>query len=118
MPYFATFQRHGDSVFRLDTRIYLANSITPSTGDVCVAGIIGKNPGSASPVTVGNLAPLLSSGDTMLPSMRNRFISAYARASKEIPPGAFVRVWNLFYLCDAKLASAIRRHEALSSPLL
>ena len=53
----------------------------------------------------------------MLPSVRNRFISAYQRASKPIPQGAFVRVWNQFYLCDPKLSSAIRSYSALASPL-
>jgi hypothetical protein len=54
--------------------------------------------------------------DRMLPSVRNRFVSAYQHARIPIPRPAYIRVWNLFYLCDATLNSALRAIKGISNP--
>jgi hypothetical protein len=107
MAYFADFRERETRLFRFDTRVYLQDGASPGPKDRCIAAIIAKNPGSAFPTRLGALAPLNIGKDKMLPTVRNRFCSAYNFANKTIPPGAFVRVWNLFYLCNAGLAEAI-----------
>jgi hypothetical protein len=119
--YFAQLHYHHGARFRMDTRIYLERCNAPASTDPCVGAIIAKNPGSAVPVGNGNLTALPLNGDTMLPSVRNRFLQAYALSGKPIPEAAFVRVWNLFYLCDPNLGTAIKSHNtilALSPPPL
>src|SRR5687768_2305947 len=103
MSYFANFQRCGGALFRLDTRIYLNDHDAPSKHDVRIAAVVAKNPGSAKPRALGRLAPLTLAGDKMLPSVRNRFRAAYSTAKKVSPQGAYVQVWNLFYLCTPNL---------------
>ena len=113
MSFFAKFLESNGSMFRVDTRVYLQDGVSPKDDDKCVAAVIGKNPGSAAPICFDELAPLSLERDNMLPTVRNWFVSAYRRALKKIPDGAFVRVWNLFYLCDPDLRSAIRRHKEI-----
>lgn len=118
MSYYAHFVRAAGGTFRVDTRIYLKDSGKPGPDDLCIAAIVAKNPGSASATRFGTLAPLQLNGDKMLPTVRNHFIAAFEEADKPIPKSAFVRVWNLFYLCDAKLSQAIRRYSLFTSPPL
>jgi hypothetical protein len=118
--YHAIFLPHRSDLFRVDTRIYL-NSSPPSLNDVCIAAIVGKNPGSASPAAHhahGALAPLTLGADKMLPTVRKCFIEAFALAGKSPPAGSYVQVWNLFYLCNPSLPSAIRSISAYSAPPL
>jgi hypothetical protein len=115
--YFALFTKVDDDLFRLDTRIYLNDSGGPGLNDACVAAVVAKNPGSAAPNNLGILARLQLSNDKMLPTVRNHFIAAYKQAGKDIPEGAFVRVWNLFYLCCADLRDAVRRYRRVHTPL-
>lgn len=108
MSYFARFEAIDGQLFRFDTRIYLDGCPTNGKGR-CVAAIVGKNPGSATASTLDTLVPLELNGDKMLPTVRNRFINGYRLADKAIPRNAFIRVWNLFYLCDPDLTSACNR---------
>lgn len=104
--YYARFESIKGHYFRFDTRIYL-NERVANKQDICVGAIIGKNPGSAMPkAKLGSLSPLELSGDKMLPYVRNRFINSYKAAVIEIPQNAYIRVWNLFYLCDPDLYTA------------
>ena len=105
MPYYARFELIQGHVFRFDTRIYLGQVPCHEEGE-CVGAVVGKNPGSAKPTQLDVLAPLSLAGDKMLPSVRNRFLRAYERAGRLAPRGAFVRVWNLFYLCNPNLTAA------------
>lgn len=116
MSYFARFKECEGHPFRLDTRIYLRDE-GPGVGDRCVAAIIGKNPGSARGKANGRLTPAALGGDKFLPVTRNRFRNAYGRAGVEIPGGAYVRVWNLFYLCDKALRAAVRAHAGVRRPV-
>lgn len=116
MSYYAQFSSLSGATFRFDTRIYLNGNPTSHTDRKCVAAIVGKNPGSASSATIGTWGSLNLSGDKMLPYVRNRFVEAYALAGKTVPANAFVRVWNLFYLCDKVLGSAIRVVGKMDSP--
>ena len=102
--------------FRLDTRIYLRDE-KPGEDDRCVAAIIGKNPGSANGKKFNRLAPISLDGDKLLPYVRNRFRNAYEQAGVEIPFGAFVRIWNLFYLCNKSLDDAVKAHAEIRRPL-
>jgi len=115
--YFALFTNVDGELFRLDTRIYLNEFDQPSQNDACVAAVVAKNPGSAAPKSLGILARLQLGNDKMLPTVRNHFIAAYKKAGKAIPQGAFVRVWNLFYLCCVDLREAIHRHSRSTAPL-
>jgi hypothetical protein len=115
MSYFARFMRLRNSDFRFDTRIYLRESPRDEQDGECVAAIVAKNPGSAQATVRGQWGPLELANDKMLPSVRKRFIDGYRLSGKAIPRSAFVRVWNLFYLCDNNLQSAIlavRRFDA------
>jgi len=117
MSYYAQFDLHSNAVFRFDTRIYLNGNPVSRSDGICVAAIVAKNPGSASAVTMGEWQPLNLSGDKMLSNVRNIFIKACELAGKAISKGAFVQVWNLFYLCDKNLSSALKAIEEISSPL-
>lgn len=114
MEFVARFEKIDGHLFRFDTRVYL-ESYTPDTRSQCVGAIIGKNPGSAKPRNVGRLEPLDLDGDKMLPFVGNRFRAAYEGLRKPVPENGFVRVWNLFYVCNASLAQAIRTYSALST---
>jgi len=105
MEFLARFEEIDGTLFRFDTRIYL-NAYDPASDGNCVGAIIGKNPGSASPKVMSKLAALELGGDKMLPTVRNRFLDGYKLANKRVPENAFVRVWNLFYICDPNFYSA------------
>jgi len=117
MPFYAQFERHEQRLFRLDTRIYLRDSASPSNDDDCVAAIIAKNPGSAVPTKLGKLTTLKLNGDKLLPTVRNRFIDAFGIAQLDIPDGAYVRVWNLLYLCNPTLSKAISEFATVTTPV-
>src|SRR5208283_3781052 len=73
-----------------------------------------KNPGSAYPTQLNEWASLVPGKDKMLPYVRNRFLEGYRLARKAIPHGAFVRVWNFFYLCNKELDLAIASHSKIA----
>lgn len=116
MPFFANFRMHEGHQFRLDTRIYLRDD-EPHDADMCVAAVIGKNPGSANPTQFGTLSRISLDGDKLLPFVRNRFRNAYERVNIEIPAGAYVRIWNLLYICNPDLRTVVRSIQALQNPL-
>ena len=118
MPYFARFEKTAGHIFRFDTRIYLGTNYSINEEGVCIGAIIGKNPGSATSAQNGCLSPIDLSGDKMLPSVRNRFVDAYRKAGVTPPRNAFVRVWNLFYLCNKDLNAAISQLSSLPDPPL
>jgi hypothetical protein len=109
MSYHGRFEIIDGNLFRFDTRIYFDARTRSEPDGTCVTAVIGKNPGSATATPVGSWAPLELSHDQLLPSLRNRFLAAYAAAKKKVPDGAYVRVWNLFYLCDANLNGACEK---------
>ncbi len=116
MSFVARFEEINGDLFRFDTRIYLGEyDLTHES--FCVASIVGKNPGSASPKITGELSDLELDGDKLLPYVRNRFLVALNVKGKYPEPNSYVRVWNLFYLCnknlhEAKLAN--EKHGALA----
>ncbi len=114
MEYFARFEEKDGHLFRFDTRIYL-DSLNPDAASVCIGAIVGKNPGSASPTALKKFVPIDLNGDKMLPTVGNRFIEGYRRAKKPVPSNAFVRVWNLFYVCNRDLGEALWVASKLSS---
>jgi hypothetical protein len=107
LTFFAHFKDHEGHRFRLDTRIYLGAVDEPRTSDPCVAAIVAKNPGSAKGTASNGLIALSLDGDKLLPYVGNRFLAAYERAGVEPPDRGYIRVWNLFYLCDPNLKRAI-----------
>ena len=118
MSFFAHFTMHEGYQFRLDTRIYIRDSDDPRAEDTCIAAIIGKNPGSANPTELNRLSRLSLDGDRLLPYVRNRFIAAYKTSGSRIPQGAYIRVWNLLYICNPKLNDAITTFNNIQRPLL
>ncbi len=117
MYYYAKFTKHEHHLFRLDTRIYLRANDSPQNGDLCLAAVIGKNPGSAKPKKLDRLTDLSRGKDKLLPNLKNRFLAAYKEADVIIPNGAYVRVWNLLDLCDPTLADAIRAFQGIKKPM-
>ncbi|WP_434151297.1 hypothetical protein ACR2R6_07000 [Methylocaldum gracile subsp. desertum] len=113
MEFIAQFKKLDGHLLRFDTRIYL-DSFNPDAESECVGAIIGKNPGSAVPVELDRLMPLALNGDKMLPTVGNRFVEGYALARKAIPSNAYVRVWNLFYVCSKDLGEAIEIASTLN----
>lgn len=108
MAYLAKFEEIEGELFRFDTRIYLKR-YDPMKASNCLGAIVGKNPGAASPSELGKFAPIEMHGDKMLPTVRNRFIDAYKICNKQIPANSFIRIWNLFYICDPSLKSAYKK---------
>ncbi len=106
MQFVAQFKKVRGQLLRFDTRIYL-DAYEPKANGVCVGAIVGKNPGSAVPVGLNRLLPLDLNRDKMLPTVRMRFLEGYRLAGKSFPANAFVRVWNLFYVCSKDLGEAI-----------
>ncbi len=106
MQCLARFQKINGQLLRFDTRIYL-ESFIEHEDSVCIGAIVGKNPGSALPKKLDCLFPLELNGDRMLPCVGNRFKEGYKLADKKIPANAYVRVWNLFYICNNNLRSAL-----------
>ncbi len=112
MSYYARFESIDGHLFRFDTRIYIDSRQHPKPDGHCVAAVVGKNPGSARPVDGGLWTFIDLNHDNFLPSVRRRFLEAYRAIGKPVPDGAFVRVWNLFYVCDADLDQAFAKlHE-------
>jgi len=114
--YYACFEKIKGQLFRFDTRIYLGPDEPEPAQGVCVAAIIGKNPGSARPRELNQWGPLHLTGDKLLPSVRNRFIDAYKAAKKAPPRNAYVRVWNLFYMCNVSPTAAVQQMQRFPSP--
>ncbi len=113
MEYVARFKEFDGQLFRFDTRIYL-EKFNENVEGVCVGSIIGKNPGSAAPTELDQLRPLELNGDKMLPTVGARYLQGYYLAGKTVPANAFVRVWNLFYVCNKDLGKAINMASALN----
>lgn len=108
--YWALFREIDGCRFRFDTRIYLQPCDSPRRGDKAIGRIIGKNPGSACPsVLSGTLQAIRLQGDHFLPSVLSVVRKANFAGPAHFPPGAFVRVHNLFYLCDRDLRGAKHR---------
>ena len=118
MPFFAHFRQHEGHLFRLDTRIYLGDSDKPSDRDTCIAAIVAKNPGSAKPIQLDRLTRLSLDEDKLLPYVRNQFLAAYERSRSLVPSGAFIRVWNLLYICNPNLRDAITTFDSIREPLI
>ena len=115
VEFVARFEDLNGHLFRFDTRIYL-ETFDPNAKGQCIGAIIRKNPGSAKPSTLNKLEPLILENDKMLPFVGNRFQAAYNLAKKSPPPNAFVRVWNLFYICNADLAQAKNAYASFREP--
>ena len=115
-PYVAKFLMHSDAIFRLDTRIYLADCVGPRKDDACIAAIVAKNPGAALPKIYDSLSGFDQGKGQLLTTVRNRFEDAFERARKDVPERAFVRVWNLFYLREPDFHAAIKRFKSIRKP--
>jgi len=113
MNYLARFEIIDGVMYRFDTRIYL-NCYDPAKNSYCVGSIVAKNPGSTIPKALNELAPLELNNDKMLPFVKNRFIDGYRLAEKQIPSNSYIRVWNLFYICDPDLNSACRKASTIN----
>ena len=118
MNYYAKFLNREKQQFRLDTRIYLDSCASPQKSkDNCIAAVVAKNPGSASPIRLGSLEELTLDGDKLLPTVRNRFLDAFEIAGVPVPANGFVRVWNLLYLCNPNLNEALKTYPTIKRPL-
>ncbi len=50
----------------------------------------------------------------IISTITTEIANTYKLANKEIPLNAFVRVWNLFYICDPDLSSACNKAGSFS----
>ena len=116
MSFYASFINYEGFLFRMDTRIYLNENDHPNNNDRCIAAVIAKNPGSAIPQVLNGLAPLNLNGDRLLPYVRNRFLNSYRNMNLIIPNGVYIRVWNLFYICNPILQRAINDYNSIQNP--
>ena len=104
--YYATanFHEMEGKMFRFDTKLWFDRPPRGGEG-VCIGAVMGLNPGSSQPAKEKGFA-------TVDPTMGN-ILAAFERAAENIgrpiPNGAFVRMWNLLYLCDSNEGSAIDR---------
>ena len=106
--FWAEFVEIGNDTFRFNTRIYLNPVTGIVNGDHCIGAVVGKNPGSAKSIAVGNgIQPIELDGDKLLPTVRNIVIKAYNASGTHIPDRGYVQVLNLFYLCNPNLDKAI-----------
>jgi len=108
--FWAEFVEIEGDIFRFDTRIYLQPVNEIRADDICIGAIVGKNPGSAKSMALGNgISPIDLDGDKLLPTVRNIVYNAYQAAKMDIPQQGYIQVLNSFYLCDPDLGSAINR---------
>ena len=110
MNHYARFTNVTGTLFRLETRVYLQENLQEAQskeGGVCVAAIVAKNPGSASYLELDKWTCVDLRTDQMLRVVKNRFRDGYKLAGKNAPCGAFISVWNLFYLVDPILKTAL-----------
>lgn len=120
--YWAKFSSRGKESFRLDTRIYLSPIAAPRPNDPCVGAVVGKNPGSArvragtKKRSTGDFEAIDLANDRLLPTVRSVVERAYSNARTQPPPGAYVQVLNLFYLCNPDLSAAVTAVGQVSNP--
>lgn len=110
MPHYfwAEFAESRKDIFRFDTRIYINSINGIENNDCCLGAVVGKNPGSAKSVAIGNgLQPIELDGDKLLPTVRNIVLKSYNEASIQPPQRGYIQVLNLFYLCNPDFAQAI-----------
>jgi hypothetical protein len=118
MPlYWARFERRGTNLFRFDTRIYLEDLEECGPDDTVVGAVVAKNPGSARPSDDDStvLHPITLTNDKLLPTVRSLVRQAYDQAGIEPPPGAYVQVLNLFYLCEKDYGRAIQAIRGMTN---
>lgn len=116
--YWAKFREVEGQLFRLDTRIYLNNINEPSNRDICIGAIVGKNPGSARPISnlkTFNYTEINLSGDKLLPNVLSIIKKS---ANKKIWKNEYIQVLNLFYLCNQDLNEAISAYKNVDNPII
>ena len=107
--FWAEFENLNKDVFRFDTRIYLNPIEEINSDDICVGAIVGKNPGSAKPVSISEgMKPIELSGDKLLPTVRNIVLKTYKKVACNPTNRGYIQVLNLFYLCNPNLGEAIK----------
>ncbi|OAA90732.1 hypothetical protein [Clostridium ljungdahlii] len=118
--YWAKFKKLNNNIFRFDTRIYLNLVENPSDNDLCIGGVVGKNPGSALPYYYdsNNLQKIDLNGDKLLPNVRSIFLKAYKYSNKTIYKNSYIQVLNLIYICDKDLSQATKRIEEYSKIII
>lgn len=121
MSYFwAKFEKISNELFRYDTRIYLKSIDQPLIDDRCLGAIVGKNPGSAQPVSLNckKIQPINLDGDKLLPCVRNIILKSYDQKKINIPNRTYIQVLNLFYLCNKDLYQAINQINNIQKPVI
>lgn len=111
--YWGKFELRNKDLFRLDTRIYLKPILKPSSNDLCIGAVVGKNPGSAKPSDHNStsLQKIELDKDKLLSNIRSILIKAYQMAKEPIPENSYVQMLNLLYVCDIKPEQAIKKVE-------
>lgn len=98
----ASFQEKGGFMFRYDTKLWFDKPARKEEG-VCVGAVLGLNPGSSAPAEEPGVATV----DQTMGCILRAFETAASSLGKTLPKNAFVRMWNLMYLCDSNQGSAI-----------
>jgi len=107
--YYAEFKTHSLSgcsyQYRHDTRIYLSGFSGNRLGGRCLGAFIGKNPGSASGLSLGWGR---IEEDTTLRLIRSVWLKSMVYNKVQAKAGDYIQILNLFYLCNPAYGQAVR----------
>ncbi|SFK54556.1 hypothetical protein [Methylophaga sulfidovorans] len=109
--YWANFKNIDGYLFRFDTRIYLKPISDVLPNDECIGAVVGKNPGSASPLYHSDgIIPIDIGNDKLLPTLKSLIEKSYNNSNLSLPDRKYIQVMNLFYLCEHNLPLAIHKN--------
>lgn len=105
--YYARFLKENNHTIRTDTRIYFGKEKPDSTEGNCIGIFFLKNPGSASPKIFDELCELEIKNDKTLPWIANTYLQVIPEVKLDINNNDYIRVLNLFTICEPDIDSAI-----------
>jgi|SRR5690554_4805612 len=105
--YYAKFKKENNHTIRTDTRIYFGKEKPTSTEGNCLGVFFLKNPGSASPKKFDELYELEIKNDKTLPWIANTYLQVITELKSEVSNNDYIRVLNLFTICERDIDLAI-----------
>lgn len=115
--YYAKFKSTNGILTREMTRIYF-NPVTPSEKDEnCIGVVIAKNPGAAKPTELDIWTKLNLSNDKMLQFIYDAFNKAFTISNYELPNNAYIRILNLFPVCNVDVDTAYKDWQKIDTTI-
>lgn len=105
--YYAKFLKENNHIIRTDTRIYFGKEKPNSIYGNCLGIFFLKNPGSASPKIYNELCELEIKNDKTLPWIANSYLQVIREFTPNINNNDYIRVLNLFTICEPNFDLAI-----------